>query len=385
MLIAFLVAGCDRDGGASPAPTATASPAPTATVSPAPTATASPLQAHNTHPGESFVAPDAITTCHDAAADESWPPYEPRDEWAGLVEQAKARYLASESVYEPHLQEYTSTGNYLNYGVTQRWEADRSLQFDDAGVPLVDYEGTFHYNPVTVSQFALTVHGRVMNGTATQPQFLAAVDRLLSLQDERGAFPNSYGYTYYLTGERLEPGWTSAMSQGMALSVLRRAYADTNDERYREAGDRALAFLVTPRSEGGLLETLYHLDPSLDRFLWFPEYPTGRPYYTLNGFMFVLLGLYDWSEMPGSSEASPARELFDCGMETLHHLLPYYDVGGYTAYDLGHVMEDVRPNVQAEYHAIHIYLIHALNAVVDAPVLRDAEAAWRSQVDGLGR
>lgn len=84
------------------------------------------------------------------------------------------------------------------------------------------------------------------------------------------------------------------MAQGVALSALARAYNATKDARYLEAGERSLAFISVEKKDGGAKTSLADLHPSLKGYVYFLEYQTEPDVYTLNGYMFALLGLYDW-------------------------------------------------------------------------------------------
>lgn len=368
MVLVVLFSSC---GGASaPSPTS----APTYAVERRP---------HVRHAAEDVEPSAFLATCADSPAaveGESWPPYTPDSRWQEQVAKAKERYRTRQAAYRPHLQVYSATGDYLNYGATLNYHNDPSIAFDDRGIPMANYDGRREYNPVTVAQYALSQHGRYLRGWEDADEFLRAADALLELQDSDGGLRYPFAYTYYLTGEVLEPGWVSGLAQGQALSVYARAYALTKDARYLEAGDAAFAFLTRWHSDGGTMDTLAHLDPSLDGYGFFMEYPVGEPFYTLNGFTFTLLGLYDWSQSPAPGAAHAGMALH-CGTRTLERILPYYDAGGLSTYDLGHLAGAQWPNIQAEYHAIHIYTAYALNSVLPSEVLRNQVARWREQVD----
>lgn len=173
------------------------------------------------------------------------------------------------------------------------------------------------------------------------------------------------------------------MDQGQALSVLARAYLVSNDERYLKAGDLALEYLIRPVSEGGVMDTLEDLDVSLKDNIIFEEYISEPASYTLNGFMFTLLGLYDWSEIEAyrGKENNVSNEYFKKGILTLKKILPYYDIGGFTAYDLGYITHKVKPHVGVGYHAVHIYLLHALYTVTSDESLHEYEQLWASYVN----
>ena len=50
---------------------------------------------------------------------------------------------------------------------------------------------------------------------------------------------------------------------------------------------------------------------------FYEEYPTTKGNYTLNGFMFTLVGLYDYYKVTGNELA---KELYDDGIETLKEI-----------------------------------------------------------------
>jgi hypothetical protein len=145
--------------------------------------------------------------------------------------------------------------------------------------------------------------------------------------------------------------------------------------------------MVSGRDLDGPMTSLTELDPSLEDFIIFEEFTTSPASFTLNGFLFTLLGLYDWAALePKAADGmfAVARHYFECGLATAVYALPYYDLGGFSAYDLGHVLDGGPPNIQVEYHAIHITLLHALNSIHPLPELAAFEAKWRGYVDGNG-
>src|SRR6185503_20513502 len=75
----------------------------------------------------------------------------------------------------------------------------------------------------------------------------------------------------------------------------------------------------------------------LDKYVWYEEYPTTPSSFVLNGFMYALLGLYDLKMIKVSGGASiKAARLYEEGVESLKVLLPLFDTGSGTMYDLRH-------------------------------------------------
>jgi len=298
-----------------------------------------------------------------------------------MIDDAVNRYHAYGLSYADQFQDYRPTGDYLNYGLILHYERDPTLRFDSLGLPLVEYDGVYHYNPVTIAQFALTMHGRYMHGSGTLERFLEVAEAFRGMQAGDGAYRFPFPYSYYRTGETFAPGWTSGMSQGLAMSVFARAYGLSGREEFKVAAERAFAFMVEPGN--GLANTLSTLHPTLSDMITFEEYPSATPSYTLNGFGYTLLGLYDWSKLgpEGSETAILSEYLYDCGLASFITSLAYYDVGGFSSYDLGHLILGGDPNLQVAYHALHIGLLHAFATIAPDTTLREYEARWRQYVD----
>lgn len=312
---------------------------------------------------------------------ERWPKYTAKPEYKPIVEEKLEEYHNNNLNYKVGICEYDYLGDYLNYGSINTYAAPQNVIFDADGIPKVKYEDQYYYNPVTVAQYALTLYGKHLQGNDVLQDFITAAEKLISLQDDSGAFRYSFPFRYYLSGEVYQPGWVSGMAQGQALSVFARAYSVTNDKRYLEAGDKSLEFLLTPVSEGGVMNTLEDLHPSLKKYITFEEYVANPASYTLNGFMFTLLGLHDWAQVSSGETKELAEQYFESGVDTLEKILPYYDIGGFSAYDLGHITYDAKPHAAPKYHAIHIYLLHALYSVTDNETLHEFEQLWASYVE----
>jgi len=316
---------------------------------------------------------------------ENWPAIEQTQEYKELAEQSVDTYHQKKYDYGPYLQEYTAVGDYLNYGTAKHSYDNLSReQIDAQGVPKAKYGDNYYYNPTTVAQWSLTQYGKYLQGDQEAlNRFFNGANRLIQMQDDQGAFRYDFDWTYYLTNETYQPGWVSGMAQGQGLSVFSRAYHLTGDEKYLTAGNKALDFLLTPVEEGGTMATLKDLEPSLDGYIIFEEYISDPNNYTLNGYMFTLLGLYDWWQLDQDDTSGShhlAKEYFDSGMKTLVKILPYYDIGGFSAYDLGYIVYDTEPHIGVNYHYIHIMLLHALYSITDQPELQNFELLWASYV-----
>lgn len=182
----------------------------------------------------------------------------------------------------------------------------------------------------------------------------------------------------------LPPGWYSAMGQGHAISVLTRAYHVSGDGKYLEAAKKALGpfkqdspgagspVSSSPDSRGGVRAWF------LGHLPWYEEYPSNPPSFVLNGFIFSLFGLYDLK-----AKSDEARQLFEAGLESLFRLLPLFDTGSGSVYDLRHVSLGIAPNLARwDYHTVHINQLTHLFTIIDAPILNDTAKRWTGYLVG---
>lgn len=70
-------------------------------------------------------------------------------------------------------------------------------------------------------------------------------------------------------------------------------------------------------------------------------------------------------------------------MTSLKKLLPLFDMGSRSAYDLRHVTLDVAPNIARwDYHATHINQLLLLATVDNATVIQTTAKRWISYMSG---
>lgn len=193
-------------------------------------------------------------------------------------------------------------------------------------------------------------------------------------QDERGAWPSNFEHHFFKA--RTQPmanGWPSALAQGLGISFLSRMYHLTKNDAYKVASEKALSIFHLDVEEGGIRRRW------LGSKVFFEEYPTNPPSYVLNGFMFSILGLYDCWKILGNSAA---KSLFSESFSTLLDILPLYDLGDRSAYDLTHVTCKSHPNVARwGYHQTHINQLYALETIVDSAQVESFRKRWERYMD----
>ena len=105
----------------------------------------------------------------------------------------------------------------------------------------------------------------------------------------------------------------------------------------------------------------------------FEEYVTNPSSYVLNGDLFALLGLYDWSCLSkidyGSSQAKKA---FYDGVKSIEVLLPYYDYYRWSSYDLLQYTNSYIPHLGSKYaHRCHLQLLYILYTKTNSAKIKE--------------
>ncbi len=159
----------------------------------------------------------------------------------------------------------------------------------------------------------------------------------------------------------------------------------SKDPKYLEAGNKVLSFLLTRKEAGGVRVDLGDLAPELSEYVYFEEYVSTPNSYTFNGYMFTLLGLYDWSVLteryPNEVEGNDAGYYFREGAESLRLIVHLFDVGGFSNYDLGYMNFPMAPRLIPSYHAHHIRLLHALHSITGIERFKEMENRFISYIE----
>lgn len=188
----------------------------------------------------------------------------------------------------------------------------------------------------------------------------------------------------------MEPGWVSAMAQGHGISTLTRAYEYTKDMKYLNSIYIALRPYTKLSKDGGVKAIF------MDHFTWYEEYPTQPSSFVLNGFIYSLFGLFDAKSMllkRKSSDSGWTTEdeaalnlsinLYNDGMKSLKAMLPLYDSGSRTFYDLRHLELKTQPNIARwDYHSTHLSQLALLSSMDDDPIFPRYFDFWKGYMYG---
>jgi len=243
-----------------------------------------------------------------------------------------------------------------------------------------------------------------MSKTDHIAHFKDATNWVVKNQDQAtGGWKNEIVRTFKHGVKTLRPGWISAMGQGQCISLLSRAYYVTGNKSYIRAISLALKPYTVPSAQGGVKAIF------MNKYVWYEEYPTTPSSFVLNGFMFSLLGLYDYKSLLedkfklDSSQTLPlqsheefkdvgvdlekdyelTRRLYNEGVTSLKAMLPLYDGGSRTYYDLNHFMLQVPPNIARwDYHTLHLRQLALFYSLTKETIFKRYFEYWDGYTKG---
>jgi hypothetical protein len=253
---------------------------------------------------------------------------------------------------------------YLNFTAKAFYPGD----FDDNGIPL--YYG--YYQPVVICQYALGLYELLQKDNQDKlikQKFLKQADWLSKNCDVNNDVA-VWVFKNRVAGYNIEAPWISALAQGEAISVLLRAYSISGKEIYLETAEKALSVFTLEVKNGGIVNYF-------SNFKIFEEYPSQKTNFVLNGFVFSLFGLFDFSFFNNNL----ANKLIKDGIATLDNLLYLFDTGFWTQYNLYYHPKTYLASYK--YHILHIELLKALYYLTDNKTFLFYSEKWQKYSDNF--
>jgi len=180
--------------------------------------------------------------------------------------------------------------------------------------------GTF-FNPSYLCMYALMNLNKYYKNRNQESKkiFLEIANWLVkNAKSYKGSCVWTYDFDWKEGKTFLRNPWISAMSQGLAMSVLSRAYKLTGDKKFLKIAYGAASVFRLDVKNGGV-KTVENDD------VFYEEYP-AKPYpRVLDGFIFSLLGIYDLYSVQKNKDV---KDIFDKGIKTLEKNLSRWDFFG---------------------------------------------------------
>lgn len=241
---------------------------------------------------------------------------------------------------------------YFN-NMTQKVTMEPALLESDALPQLQTEQGETVYFPVAIFQYGIGAWDLYLQTgeDCYQKKFLQCADWALQKQEEIGAWNNFF---FYYPDHPY-----GAMCQGEGVSLLTRAWQHTGRADYLDAAKKAVDFMLLPIEQGGT--ALYTGDT-----LQLLEYTHRKV--VLNGWIFALFGLYDWTLVNSEDRY---KKLLEQNLASLCATLPDFDNGYWSIYDAeGRIASPF-------YHNLHIAQMQALYLITGNSAFENCSARWR--------
>lgn len=250
-------------------------------------------------------------------------------------------------------------------------DADYPGPFDSYDIPLLDYHGAIgiRYNPWSIGHYALASFQKYLQTKNKMyfEHFLKCAQWFVDNAELRKNGSAVWSYEYSLVTIHTTP-WISALAQAHAISVLLTAFLLTGNQRFRDAAKKAFVPFTMPIECGGVLT----IDSQGD--LFFEEDSSLLVPHVLNGFLFAMLGIYDYATVMKDDNA---WALWKSGLKTLRRYLYYYDTGYFSLYNLHEPMNGILKNASSMfYHFVHIQQLWTLFFLTDEVLFKDFATRW---------
>lgn len=169
----------------------------------------------------------------------------------------------------------------------------------------------------------------------------------------------------------LKAPWYSGLTDGMALTLLCRAYVLTKDLRYKSAAFGLYESLVKPIDKGGSLISLENGDPWIEEYVdsRLPDHLQSK---VLNGMIYATFGVIDFENTFSVDKPVASRLL-----KSIRNNINEFDLGWWTSYDrIGTV-------ANLKYHHVHIGLLDDLYSITNDPYFLTLKQKWDSYQVGF--
>ncbi len=161
----------------------------------------------------------------------------------------------------------------------------------------------------------------------------------------------------------------SALVQGCSISVLIRAYMLTEDHKFLNVACRTVEAFERDIFDGGVST------PLGENGVFFEEIAVYPATHILNGFLFAVLGLYDFTRI---NDNARILELIQRALATLHRILNEYDTGSWTRRDL--LRRQLASSAEIKLQAELLNIIAEFSGCTHYSVLA---TRWRKYYDSL--
>lgn len=230
---------------------------------------------------------------------------------------------------------------------------------NEEGIIVLPYQNNIglQVNPEAAFQYGLGLHDQFSETKDPfyEDKFWHYANYFLRHQTEDGLWP------YLFDWHGSKSPWYSALAQSRGAAFMLRAYLQSGDKHYLKASKLALNKFKTPTKAGGFLHRFKLAD--CHYYEEYPETPTA----VLNGFMASLISIWEVNHF--------AREdwlttLWEEGVNSLETMLPFYNNGWWSLYDLDANSPLLNVN-SPRYHLLEIQYLKILKILSKSDTIKN--------------
>ena len=226
---------------------------------------------------------------------------------------------------------------------------------DSADIPMtVTDDGQTIYFPIEVAQYGLGAFDIYLENKDDYFLNIACdcADSLIEFADENGGL-KTFEYIY-----KKHP--YSSMAQSEAACLFMRVFVEKNEQKYLDHAKRFLDFMLLFLEEGGTAKYV-------DGDMYLCEHTDPSRTVVLNGWIFSLWGLYDYTKLTNDKKIS---EAYEKTLNTLKKELPGYDCKYWSYYDRSNRM------TSPFYHKLHIAQLDVMYDITGDEVFKEYSEKW---------
>lgn len=277
--------------------------------------------------------------------------------------------------WHPHLeiQNDFASGKIGRYPISMDIKGKFCGTLNLEGVPAVTRGNQLITTPVMVALYGLGSNDLFLS--TMDERYLQQLRLVLSWLDRhRAPLGNGIGWPHTVNMDHLKAPWFSGLSQGLALSLLVRAYKIEQAECWRQLAFQTLLGFQVSVIEGGFSR-------SVKEGLIYEEYPTFELDCVFNGMCAALIGLWEaWS----SGLVLEAEPYFREGVKALGSYLPRFDYDGWSLYSLNQCLG--KPFIASPYYQrANGLMAQIIGLMADEPQFTEYGRRWISNSRSLMR
>jgi heparosan-N-sulfate-glucuronate 5-epimerase len=258
----------------------------------------------------------------------------------------------------------------------------KSIIFDSDGIPMnptyVDVKDKdYVYFPITIGQVGLAIfHTWLESGNEQDKERFMKIVNWFYNNARQDKKLGTLWMTEVALPQYKNPGpWQSAFVQGRAISNLLRGYQLSGNYKFATMAEEALVSFQYPVEQGGV-SSFTTFGP------FYEEYTATVPTLVLNGMIFALCGVHDFVRVFPQNEL--ARKIFEDGINTLKNILPEFDLGFWSRYNI--CQAPFYPGIDPAtitYQHLHITQLNMLYLLTGDSIFKDYAIKFRKQIAPL--